>query len=96
MLSEEMVNKIYNDARKNNETLILAGHGDGRNFTTIAGEGADVFIKIDEIINSIARAQHTEIEEVIKDIVEIHRFKTRTEELFDKLKGDDFIDFGEM
>lgn len=90
MLSEEIINKIYNNARKNNETLIFAGHGDGRDFTTIAGEGTDVFIKIDDIIDALAKSQHIEFEEIIKDIVEIHYLKIK----FDKLK-DDLADFGE-
>lgn len=92
MLSEEIINKIYNNARKNNETLIFAGHGDGRDFTTIAGEGTDIFIKLDDIISSIAKSQHIEFERVIKDIAAIHRLKT----MIDKASGeDDLVDFGE-
>lgn len=90
MLSEEIINKIYNNACKNNETLIFAGHGDGRDFTTIAGEGTDVFIKLDDIIDALAKSRHIEFEEVIKDIVEIHRLKIE----FDERK-DDLVDFGE-
>lgn len=92
MLSEEIINKIYNNARKNNETIILAGHGGGRDFTTIAGEGAEVFIKVGDIIEALARSRHIEFEEVIKDIVAIHRFKTKLDEINDE---DDLTDFGE-
>lgn len=94
MLSEEIINKIYNNARKNNETLILAGCGDGRDFATIAGEGTDVFIKLDDIIDSIAKSQHDEFENVIKHIVTFHRLRTKTDEIFDVLK-DELADFGE-
>lgn len=92
MLSEEMVNKIYNDARKNNETLILAGHGDGRNFTTIAGEGTDIFIKLDDIIDALAKSRHIEFEEIIKEIAAIHRLKAMIDKAFNK---GDLVDFGE-
>lgn len=94
MLSEEIINKIYNNARKNNETLIFAGHGDGRDFTTIAGEGTEIFIKLDDIIDAIAKSRHIEFEEVMKEIVTIHylKIKVKFDETFDE---GGFVDFGE-
>ena len=94
MLSEEIISKIYDNARKNNETLIFAGHGDGRDFTTIAGEGTEIFIKIDDIIDAVAKSRHIEFEEAMKEIVTIHylKIKVKFDETFDE---DDLVDFEE-